>query len=100
MCELLWSDPHPGEGRTPSKRGVGVAFGSDVTRSFLQSNKLDLLVRSHEVPLLGARAVDFDLRLSCFSFREVCLSFRHQRKTVKPELEEVPHLQLLLLLAE
>ena len=27
MCELLWSDPSPVPGRTPSKRGVGVAFG-------------------------------------------------------------------------
>lgn len=49
MCELLWSDPQPGIGRAPSKRGVGVAFGSDVTRAFLQHNGLDLLVRSHEV---------------------------------------------------
>ena len=49
MCELLWSDPQPGVGRAPSKRGVGVAFGSDVTRAFLEQNGLDLLVRSHEV---------------------------------------------------
>ena len=52
MCELLWSDPQPGEGRAPSKRGVGVAFGADVTRTFLKANNLDLLVRSHEVRLL------------------------------------------------
>ncbi len=49
MCELLWSDPAPEPGRTPSKRGVGVAFGEDVTRAFLEANALDLLVRSHEV---------------------------------------------------
>ena len=49
MCELLWSDPGPGNGRTPSKRGVGVAFGADVTQRFLKDNGLDLLVRSHEV---------------------------------------------------
>ncbi|KAK9806971.1 hypothetical protein WJX72_009035 [[Myrmecia] bisecta] len=49
MCELLWSDPQASEGRSPSKRGVGVAFGPDVTRRFLAANKLDLLVRSHEV---------------------------------------------------
>ena len=49
MCELLWSDPKPAEGRGPSQRGVGVGFGPDVTRNFLQDNKLDLLVRSHEV---------------------------------------------------
>ena len=49
MCELLWSDPAPEQGRTPSKRGVGVAFGEDVTRAFLEHNGLDMLVRSHEV---------------------------------------------------
>ena len=49
MCEMLWSDPKPGDGRGPSQRGVGVGFGPDVTRSFLEDNQLDLLVRSHEV---------------------------------------------------
>ena len=28
MCELLWSDPQAEPGRSPSKRGVGVAFGT------------------------------------------------------------------------
>lgn len=32
MCELLWSDPSPVKGRTPSKRGVGVCFGPDITQ--------------------------------------------------------------------
>ena len=49
MCECLWSDPQPANGRAPSKRGVGVAFGPDVTKRFLAENNLDLLVRSHEV---------------------------------------------------
>ena len=47
--EMLWSDPKSAEGRGPSQRGVGVGFGPDVTRSFLEDNQLDLLVRSHEV---------------------------------------------------
>lgn len=49
MSELLWSDPQPMPGRAPSKRGVGVGFGPDVTERFLSSNGLELLVRSHEV---------------------------------------------------
>ncbi|KAI8059538.1 Metallo-dependent phosphatase-like protein [Gongronella butleri] len=49
MCELLWSDPQPEPGRGASKRGVGVQFGPDVTKDFLQRNNLDMLIRSHEV---------------------------------------------------
>jgi len=49
MCELLWSDPQSLPGLAPNKRGVGVAFGPDITHKFLSHNKLDLLVRSHEV---------------------------------------------------
>jgi diadenosine tetraphosphatase ApaH/serine/threonine PP2A family protein phosphatase len=32
----------------PSKRGVGVAFGQDITERFLAANGLELLIRSHE----------------------------------------------------
>uniref|UniRef100_A0A1B0DE22 Serine/threonine specific protein phosphatases domain-containing protein n=1 Tax=Phlebotomus papatasi TaxID=29031 RepID=A0A1B0DE22_PHLPP len=53
MCELLWSDPQPQIGRGPSKRGVGIQFGPDVTEAFCQFNKLDYVVRSHEVKHLG-----------------------------------------------
>lgn len=40
MCELLWSDPQPQLGRGPSKRGVGLSFGADVTKKFLEENNL------------------------------------------------------------
>ena len=49
MCDILWSDPQKQDGRSPSKRGVGVAFGPDVTHRFLRDNNLQMLVRSHEV---------------------------------------------------
>ena len=49
MCELLWSDPQPMIGRSPSKRGVGCQFGPDVTKKFLELNRLEYIVRSHEV---------------------------------------------------
>lgn len=49
MCELLWCDPQPQPGRGPSKRGVGIQFGPDVTEEFLRTNKLDYIIRSHEV---------------------------------------------------
>ena len=49
MSEMLWSDPQPFAGRGPSKRGVGLSFGPDITRKFLDNNGLDMIVRSHEV---------------------------------------------------
>nr|CAG4649214.1 EOG090X03S1 [Scapholeberis mucronata]SVE93533.1 EOG090X03S1 [Scapholeberis mucronata] len=53
MCELLWSDPQPMKGRSPSKRGVGIQFGPDVTARFLERNHLDYVIRSHEVKADG-----------------------------------------------
>jgi serine/threonine-protein phosphatase 5 len=49
LAEMLWSDPQEANGWGPSKRGIGVAFGPDVTHRFLDANGLDLIVRSHEM---------------------------------------------------
>lgn len=49
MSDLMWADPQPQPGRSPSKRGVGFAFGPDITAAFLEQNGLSLLIRSHEV---------------------------------------------------
>lgn len=49
MCELLWTDPQEMPGRGPSKRGVGIAFGPDVTRRWCNLNSVTGIIRSHEV---------------------------------------------------
>ena len=49
MSDILWSDPQPFEGRGPSKRGIGLSFGPDITKRFLEKNDLSLVIRSHEV---------------------------------------------------
>ena len=74
MCECLWSDPQPAKGRAPSKRGIGVSFGPDVTRRFLADNKLDLIVRSHEVRLHACAA----------SWQAMCI--RSTRLLLSPQL--------------
>ncbi|SYZ63758.1 protein_phosphatase_with_EF-Hand_domains_(PPEF) (plasmid) [Leishmania braziliensis MHOM/BR/75/M2904] len=52
--DMLWSDPVEDiKGWRESQRGAGVEFGSDVTTEFLQNNKLELVVRSHEDCLSG-----------------------------------------------
>ena len=49
MSDLLWADPQPQLGRSPSKRGLGFSFGPDYTQNFLSQNNLQLVIRSHEV---------------------------------------------------
>ncbi|KPI83211.1 serine/threonine protein phosphatase-like protein [Leptomonas seymouri] len=52
--DLLWSDPVEDiKGWRESQRGAGVEFGADVTNEFLDNNKLELVVRSHEECLSG-----------------------------------------------
>ncbi|KAF6173851.1 hypothetical protein GIB67_039802 [Kingdonia uniflora] len=101
MCELLWSDPQPTPGRGPSKRGVGLSFGKDVTKRFLEDNKLgsseftaipvtlpyllstywlfnthlvltDLLVRSHEVKDEGYEIEHDGKLITVFSAPNYC----------------------------
>lgn len=72
MCELLWSDPATMAGRSPSKRGVGVAFGPDVTKQFLQDNGLQLLVRSHEVKDEGYEVEHGGYCVTVFSAPNYC----------------------------
>lgn len=72
MCELLWSDPMAAEGRAPSKRGVGVSFGPDVTHAFLQENSLDLIVRSHEVKDEGFEEQHDGKLMTIFSAPNYC----------------------------
>jgi hypothetical protein len=53
MMEMLWTDPQTSPGRGPSKRGVGLQFGPDVTKRFCEKNGLEAVIRSHEVRMEG-----------------------------------------------
>ena len=53
MMEMLWTDPQTENGRGPSKRGVGLQFGPDVTKRFCENNGLEAVIRSHEVRMEG-----------------------------------------------
>lgn len=46
MSDLLWSDPQPFPGVGISKRGVGVAFGPDITKGFCETNGLGAFPRA------------------------------------------------------
>lgn len=101
MCELLWSDPQPLPGRGPSKRGVGLSFGADVTKRFLQDNSLDLVVRSHEVKDEGYEIEHDGKLITVFSAPNYCdqmgnkgAFIRFEAPTLKPNVvtfAAVPH---------
>jgi len=52
VVDLLWSDPAEKDtdtGFQPNKRGVSCVFGSDIVRAFCDKNKVDLIIRGHQV---------------------------------------------------
>ncbi|EEB07750.1 serine/threonine protein phosphatase [Schizosaccharomyces japonicus yFS275] len=72
MMEMLWTDPQPNAGRGPSKRGVGLQFGPDITKKFCELNNLKAVIRSHEVRQDGYE-VEHDGRLiTVFSAPNYC----------------------------
>uniref|UniRef100_A0A7S1M9H9 protein-serine/threonine phosphatase n=1 Tax=Neobodo designis TaxID=312471 RepID=A0A7S1M9H9_NEODS len=72
MTEMLWSDPQVMPGRAKSKRGVGVAFGADVTEDFLRTNGLKLVIRSHEVSDEGHQTFHNGKLITVFSAPNYC----------------------------
>jgi len=72
FVEMLWSDPQAGRGRLPSKRGVGVAFGSDVTENFLKTNDLKMVIRSHEMKEDGYEVEHGGKLVTVFSAPNYC----------------------------
>jgi len=100
MSDLLWSDPQPFPGKSPSKRGVGFAFGPDITQAFLDRNNLNLLVRSHEVKEEGYLVEHGGKTITVFSAPNYCDTmgnkgaFIHFGASLEPKFtqyEAVPH---------
>ena len=72
MCDLMWSDPQYQNGRSESKRGVGIQFGPDVTKQFLKKNNLEYIVRSHEVKNEGYEVMHDGKCITVFSAPNYC----------------------------
>uniref|UniRef100_A0A8C1BXE5 Serine/threonine-protein phosphatase n=2 Tax=Cyprinus carpio TaxID=7962 RepID=A0A8C1BXE5_CYPCA len=66
MCVLLQ------DGRSVSKRGVSCQFGPDVTERFLEQNKLQYIVRSHEVKAEGYEVTHSGKCITVFSAPNYC----------------------------
>lgn len=72
MMEMLWTDPQTMPGRGPSKRGVGMQFGPDVTKRFCDNNKLKAVIRSHEVRMEGYEEEHDGRCITVFSAPRYC----------------------------
>jgi serine/threonine-protein phosphatase 5 len=83
MSELLWSDPQLFVGRGPSKRGLGMSFGPDVTANFLKMNNLSLVVRSHEVMEEGYQVMHDGKLITVFSAPNYCDEMKNKGGVVR-----------------
>ncbi|KAK8065595.1 hypothetical protein PG997_012342 [Apiospora hydei] len=72
MMEMLWTDPQTSPGRGPSKRGVGMQFGPDVTKRFCDKNGLEAIIRSHEVRMDGYEEEHNGKCITVFSAPKYC----------------------------
>ena len=74
MCirDRLWTDPQPSNGRAPSKRGIGMQFGPDITERFCLSNKIRKVLRSHEVRMGGVELEHNGRLITVFSAPNYC----------------------------
>eukprot|EP00658_Telonema_sp_P-2_P002878 TRINITY_DN1105_c0_g1_i4.p1 TRINITY_DN1105_c0_g1~~TRINITY_DN1105_c0_g1_i4.p1 ORF type:complete len:420 (+),score=113.04 TRINITY_DN1105_c0_g1_i4:134-1393(+) len=100
MCDCLWSDPQEAPGRAPSKRGVSMAFGPDVTDNFLKTNNLEMVIRSHEVKDEGYEIHHDGKLVTVFSAPNYCdqmgnkgayIHLDHECTPVYNTFEAVPH---------
>ncbi|KAB2579748.1 Metallo-dependent phosphatase [Lasiodiplodia theobromae] len=100
MMEMLWTDPQTAPGRGPSKRGVGLQFGPDVTKRFCEKNGLEAVIRSHEVRMEGYEVEHDGKCITVFSAPRYCDSTENKGAyiNVGPEyklefhkFEAVPH---------
>eukprot|EP01028_Stygiella_incarcerata_P005626 TRINITY_DN2354_c0_g1_i1.p1 TRINITY_DN2354_c0_g1~~TRINITY_DN2354_c0_g1_i1.p1 ORF type:complete len:478 (-),score=118.07 TRINITY_DN2354_c0_g1_i1:255-1688(-) len=72
MTDLLWADPGDVPGISMSKRGTSRAFGADITKLFLETNNLSLLVRSHEMMMDGYSVTHDGKCITVFSAPNYC----------------------------
>lgn len=90
MCDLLWSDPSPLDGKHPSKRGVSIEFGPDVSKKFLENNNLKLLVRSHQTKDEGYEIERGDQVITIFSAPNYCDQMKNKGAFIKFKEDMVP----------
>lgn len=79
LSEMLWSDPKEGiKGIKSSPRGIAYYYGNDITETFLRTNNLKLVVRSHEAEQNGYKVLHGGKCMTIFSAPNYCGSQRNK----------------------
>lgn len=69
----IWSDPtNETDDRDESSRGAGVLFGKNVTKNFIKSNDLELVIRSHQCVEEGYEFNHDNYLITVFSCSNYC----------------------------
>lgn len=72
ISDLLWSDPDEKDGWTISPRGAGSLFGSDISKQFCYINKVDMILRAHQLVMEGYSWTHNDNVCTLFSAPNYC----------------------------
>ncbi|CAG9313227.1 unnamed protein product [Blepharisma stoltei] len=77
ICDLLYSGPDERSGWGMSSR-IGKTFGQDISQEFNHRNKLEFIVRAHEVVMEGYKWSHENNVLTIFSASNYCSLFGNQ----------------------
>ncbi|KAJ1793814.1 Palmitoyl-protein thioesterase 1 [Coemansia sp. RSA 2399] len=93
LCESLWSDPQPQNGRKPSPRGTAIQYGPDVTKEFCDANGLKMVIRSHQHMEEGYEIAHDGQMVTVFSAPNYCDSFGNKGAYIRitPDLDCAYH---------
>lgn len=72
MADLLWSDPEEIDGWGVSPRGAGYLFGSDVVANFIDTNKVNLIARAHQLVTEGYKMMFDNTVVTVWSAPNYC----------------------------
>lgn len=73
FCDLLWSDPDEAVMNwSTSPRGAGFLFGPDVVRAFTHTNKIEIIVRAHQLVMEGFKYMFDESLVTVWSAPNYC----------------------------